>query len=70
MRPEETGWEALHITVDSGAVDTVGPKGMALKFPLQPTEASKKDMHYRAANDTNIAIHGKRISVGTPMKGL
>ena len=60
VRPEETGWEALHITVVSGAVDTVGPKGMASKFPLQPTEASKKGMHYRAANDTKIAIYGNK----------
>jgi hypothetical protein len=71
MRPEETGWEALHITVDSGAVDTVGPQGMASKFPLQPTEASKRGMHYRAANDTKSPYMGKqRTSAGTPMKGL
>ena len=32
-------WEALRITVDSGAVDTVGPKGMVLGILIKDTEA-------------------------------
>ena len=46
-------WEEVKITIDSGAVDTVGQKEVGKAFPAQPTEASKKGMFYRAAHDTN-----------------
>ena len=68
MRSEYAEWEALHITVDSGVVGTVGPKGIAAKFPLQPIQASRKGMHYRAANDTKNAILGKPMSKGIRMR--
>ena len=42
---ENGTWEALKITVDSGAVDTVGPKGIAPGFPTQDTEASNRGMY-------------------------
>ena len=32
-------WEEIQITIDSGAVDTVGPKEVGVGFPVQPTEA-------------------------------
>ena len=57
------------ITVDSGVVDAVGPKGIARGFPLIPTNASKKGMCYRAANDTKIAIHGKKELYGYTPEG-
>ena len=61
--------EALRITVDSGAVDTVGPKSLAPGLPTQDTEASRKGMYYRAANDTKIAIHGKKDISGYTNEG-
>ena len=56
--------EELVITIDSGAVDTVGPKGIAEAFPLQETEASKQGRYYRAANDSKIASHGMKEVYG------
>ena len=55
--------------MDSGAVDTVGPKCIAPGFPTQDTEASKRGMYYRAANDTKIAIHGKKDISGYTNEG-
>ena len=66
---DHTGWEEVKITIDSGAVDTVGPKDVGMGFPVQPTEASKKGMFYRAANNTKIAIHGKKALRGYTNEG-
>ena len=48
---------------------TVGPRGIAPGFPTQDTEASRKGMYYRVANDTKIAIHGKKDISGYTSKG-
>ena len=32
-------WEEISITIDSGAVDIVGPKGIGSGYPIQPIEA-------------------------------
>ena len=64
----EGEWEEVKITVDSGAVDTVGPRTLGKGIPLMDTEASKQGKHYRAANDTKIAIHGKKTYMGTQQK--
>jgi len=37
---DQLDWEEVKITIDSGAVDTVGPKEVGKAFPAQPTEAS------------------------------
>ena len=66
---DSTGWEEVNITIDSGAVDTVGPREVGTGFPVQPTEASKKGMFYRAANNTKIAIHGKKALRGYTNEG-
>ena len=50
--------EELRITIDSGAVDTVGPKGIANSFKLLETEASRNGGFYRAANNSKIEIYG------------
>ena len=42
--------EAAHISIDSGAVDTVGPKSAGRGFPIEQTEDSKAGRFYRAAN--------------------
>ena len=43
-------WEVIRITVDSGAVDTVGPKAAGKAFPIVPTRESALGLRYRAAN--------------------
>ena len=41
-------WEVIEATVDSGAVDTVGPPGIAKAFPIVPTAASIAGKKYQA----------------------
>ena len=65
----EGEWEEVKITVDSGAVDTVGPRTLGKGIPLVETEASKQGKHYRAANDTKLAIHGKKNIYGYTAEG-
>ena len=60
LSEDHVGWEEINITVDAGVVHTVGPKRIATAFPLIATDASRKGMHGRAANITNIAILGKK----------
>ena len=64
--------ERIEVTVDSGAVDTVGPPRIANKFPIRETRASRAGLDYRAANGTRIKNYGeKRITgkskTGTPI---
>ena len=66
---DQLDWEEVKITIDSGAVGTVGPKEVGKVFPVLPTEASKKGMFYRAANNTKIAIHGKKALRGYTREG-
>ena len=66
---EDDEWEEINITIDSGAVDTVGPKGIRSGCPIQPIESSKIRMFYRAANDTNMGIHGKKAVRGYTNEG-
>ena len=56
MGQNEEEWEEVKIKVDSGAVDTVGPRSLGKGFPLLETEASKQGKFYRAANETKIGI--------------
>ena len=66
---DSSGWEEINITIDSGEMDTAGPKEVGRGFPVRPTEASKKGVFYRAANNTNIAIHGKKALRGYTNEG-
>ena len=61
--------ETFPITVDSGAVDTVGPKRVGEGFPINPTKESAMGIGYRAANGTHIKNHGERVIEGLPEKG-
>jgi hypothetical protein len=47
---EFKGWEKIRIQVDSGAIDTVVPPGVARESQLKETKASKKGVGYVAAN--------------------
>ena len=62
-------WERLNITFDSGAVDTVGPKTVAPHIKIEPNEASRKGMTYRAANNTKIGIYGQKRIKGITADG-
>ena len=62
-------WEELEVTIDSGAVDTVGPRGIAPKVPLEETDASRNGRYYTAANGTKIAIHGMKKVQGYTEEG-
>ena len=42
-------WEKVTVTVDSGAVDSVGPPTMAKDIRVKETPASRAGMKYRAA---------------------
>ena len=53
-------WEKITVKVDSGAIDSCMPPEVGQAFPLQPTEASRAGLKYRAANGTEIANHGER----------
>ena len=50
----------VEVTVDSGAVDTVGPPSVAPGIPIRATEASRSGMHYRAANNMKIPNLGEK----------
>ena len=58
---EEDAWEEINITIDSGAVDTVGPKGVGSGYPIQQTEASNRGMFYRAANATGTPRKDRKL---------
>ena len=62
-------WEVIPITIDSGAVDTVGPKTSGGRFPIEPTEDSKAGRNYRAANGKPIKNYGMRRLQGKTKDG-
>ena len=43
MQKDDSEWEKVTITVDSGAVDTVGPRKVARAFKVNETFASKRE---------------------------
>ena len=66
---QEADWEVIEVTVNSGAVATVGPKSVANAFPLEETEDSKSGHEFYAANGTPIDNYGKRRIEGTVEEG-
>merc|ERR1711873_117261 len=57
-------YEVIKVTADSGAVDHVAPKSTGKKFKTRDTEASKRGMHYIAANGTKIMNQGEKTISG------
>ena len=57
------------ITIDSGAVDTVGPTKVGEGFPITPTRESMMGIGFRAANGTPIKNHGERVIEGSTQGG-
>jgi len=60
----QTKWETITVTVDSGAVDSVGPPTMAAAIKIKDTPASRAGMKYRAVNGTTIANQGEKVIQG------
>ena len=58
--------ETIEVTVDSGAMDTVGPVSAGAGFETYETEASRTGKNFRAANGTFIRNYGEKKILGTP----
>ena len=58
------GWERIRVQIDSGAIDTVGPKSVAKAFSMMETAHSKKGIGFVAANGSPIKNHGERKVAG------
>ena len=71
MNVESTkGKEKIRVQIDSGAVDTVGPKEIGRAFKLRETRASKLGRNYVAANGTTIRNYGERLVKGESESGI
>ncbi len=58
------GWERVRVRIDSGAIDTVGPKEIARAFEMKETEMSRRGIGYVAANGSSIKNYGEKKIVG------
>ena len=58
------GWERVRVQIDSGAIDTVGPKEIAGAFKMRQTEMSKRGIGYVAANGSGIKNYGEKKIAG------
>ena len=66
-KDNESGWELIEITVDSGACDTVLPSRMLSSIRTESTEASRAGEEYEVANGHAILNEGqKRCIMMTP----
>ena len=54
----------VKVTVDSGAVTTVGPRAVCAAFPIEETPASKAGKHFVGANGSVIKNYGVRKVTG------
>ena len=54
------GWERISLKVDSGAIDTVIPRGVAAHVPVQETSRSRSGAGFRAANGSRIEHYGQK----------
>ncbi len=48
------GWERIRVQFDSGARDTVGPKGVAKAFEMKETIMSRRGVGFDAANRKGV----------------
>ena len=62
-------WEKITVTIDSGAVDSVGPRTMATDLPIKETPASRAGLKYKAANGTTIDNLGEKAIHGITKQG-
>ena len=54
------GWEEIQMTADSGACDTVIPRGIGNFNPIVPLQKSLRAMEYEVANRQHIPNLGER----------
>ena len=66
---DDDEWETVEVSVDSGAVVTVGPRGKCTGYPLEETEASRKGQHFYGANGSKIKNYGMRRVKGVTEEG-
>ena len=62
-------WEKITVTIDSGAIDSVGPKTVAMDIGIKDTPASRAGLKYRAANGTSIDNLGEKSIQGVTNQG-
>jgi len=62
-------WEKITVTIDSGAVDSVGPRTMATDIGIRDTPASRAGLKHRAANGTPIDNLGEKSIQGVTKQG-
>jgi hypothetical protein len=63
------GWEKVAVQVDSGAVDSVAPPGIAEAFNTMKTKLSEAGVGFVAANGSRIANFGEKQVVGWTDEG-
>lgn len=56
--------------IDSGAVDTLGPKEGGQAFKIRQTRAAKEGKNYVAANGSTIKNYGERLVNGLTEEGI
>ena len=61
---ETPGWERIRVQIDSGAIDTVGPKEIAKAFEMKETIMSRRGIGCVAANSSWIKNYGEKKVVG------
>ena len=67
---KSNGKERIRVQIDSGAVDTVGPREVGRAFQIRETRASKEGRNYVAANGSKIKNYGERLVKGTTSEGI
>jgi hypothetical protein len=63
------GWEKVAVQVDSGAVDSVAPPGIAEAFSVMKTKMSEAGIGFVAANGSRIANFGEKQVMGWTDEG-
>ena len=58
------GWAIIRVQIDSGAIDTVGPKEIAKAFEMKETAMSKRGDGFVSANGTGIKKYGEKKIAG------
>ncbi len=53
------GWERLRVQIDSGAIDTVGPKEIARALEMKETAVSRRHFGIVAASGGGIISYGE-----------
>ncbi len=61
---ETPGWERIRVQIDSGAIDSEGPKEIAKAFEMKETVMSRRGIGFVAANGSGIKNYGEKTIVG------